>query len=203
MTAFGSGMNSVNVFMQCPPDTTFSINVTKLIFTCWNGNWEETPDCVPYLKKNGTCPDGYVTVVKFGLSEYLCGMIEIADKLFDLLLLKLLLSLHCNYNIPIKFLPYKFCLKSIVLSFIRTEQLNGKLGIHFFHFQNVTADFHFLFFSARSIFVDHFLYAHAYFIKSDCFKRSLVLKKKNISRNAFYFFRARLQAIESRPIKLV
>ena len=52
-------------------------------------------------------------------------------------------------------------------------KLNGKaLACGLYKYVDAT------FIGARSIFVDHFHYAHAYFIKSDCSKRSLVLTEK-------------------------
>ena len=69
-TFFGNE-NNYNVYLHCP-GKTFSTNVTGAsIFRCTQGIWQNVPDCVGYIPKNGSCPIGYFTVVKGMVA--LCG----------------------------------------------------------------------------------------------------------------------------------
>ena len=74
-TFFASSESNYNVYLDCP-GKTFSTNITGAsIFRCTQGIWQNVPDCVGYIPKNGSCPIGYFTVVK-GMSTplvALCG----------------------------------------------------------------------------------------------------------------------------------
>ena len=74
ITIFPAGINSMSVYLQCPVNTIASNNVTRLIFQCSKGIWEVVPDCVHYVRNDGNCPAGYRAVIRYGVSERVCGM---------------------------------------------------------------------------------------------------------------------------------